>query len=73
METTAAPVSVVDALGLVALKGAWKEHPQIARVTWVVLGGRELTGLYAEAASALGAVAKVVSFDDDDRHERQRR
>jgi len=66
LDASAAQVCVIDAPGLVALKGAWKEHPQIARVTWVILGGRTLTGIYADAASALTEAAHVVLFDADD-------
>ena len=67
LDAAASPACVVDALGLVALKGAWKDHPQIARTTWLVIGEDALTGIYADAANALGQVAHVVYLRAEDR------
>ncbi|MFI5364212.1 MAG: class I adenylate-forming enzyme family protein [Candidatus Binatia bacterium] len=67
LDAAASPACVVDVLGLVALKGAWKDHPQIARTTWLVIGEDRLTGIYADAAHALGQVAHVVVLRDEDR------
>ncbi len=67
LDASAARVCVIDAPGLLALKGAWKDHPQITSVTWVVLGKAGLSGVYAGAADALRNAANVVLFDDNDR------
>lgn len=68
LDATAAPICVVDAPGLVALKGAWKDHPQIAKTTWLVIGD-QLSGIYAEAAEALQEVARVVRVADEEQHD----
>ncbi len=68
LEATGAPVCVVDAPGLVALKGAWKDYPRIARTTWLVIG-EALTGIYAEAADVLHGVAHVIRLGEEDQHD----
>jgi acyl-CoA synthetase (AMP-forming)/AMP-acid ligase II len=64
LAATNSPFCIIDAAGLVALRGAWKDHPRIARTKWVVLGGSELSGIYADAAQALRAAADVTLIDD---------
>jgi len=71
LDASAAQVCVIDAPGILALKGAWKDHPQVARVTWVVIGKAGLTGIYAAAADALRNAAKVILFEEDDRNDSQ--
>lgn len=64
LQATRAPVCIVDAQGLLALKGSWKEHPEIGKATWLIVEEGSLTGIYAEAAQALRAVARVISLDE---------
>ena len=65
LEATDAPLCIVDAAGLVALRGTWKDHPRIAQTTWALVGERVLTGIYAEAAGDLRAASDIVVLDDD--------
>jgi long-chain acyl-CoA synthetase len=65
LDATNAPICVVDAAGLVALKGAWKDHPRIAQTTWMVAAEHALSGIPAETVEALRAVAHVVTLDDE--------
>ena len=64
LEATNAPLCIVDAAGLVALRGTWKNHARIEQTTWAIVGARSLTGIYAEAARDLRTVADVVGLDD---------
>ena len=68
LDATSASTCMVDAAGLVALRGAWVEQPRIAQTKWLVIGEVPATGLYAQAADELGKVADVVVVDGyDDR------
>lgn len=67
LDATRASLCVIDAPGLVALRGAWKDHPQIAGTTWLVVGDAP-TGVYAEAAEALRKVARVVCVVEADQN-----
>jgi acyl-CoA synthetase (AMP-forming)/AMP-acid ligase II len=64
LEATGARACVIDTLGLIALKGSWKEHPQIAKTTWLLVEHHPRLGLYAEAAEALRRVAPVIPLWD---------
>src|SRR5260221_492627 len=48
LDAMSAAVCIVDAAGLVALRGAWTEQPRIAQTKWLVIGGIPATGLYAQ-------------------------
>jgi acyl-CoA synthetase (AMP-forming)/AMP-acid ligase II len=64
LAATSAPLCLVDGAGLLAVRGAWKEHPRIEQTTWAVIGDHSLTGIYAEAATELRAIADVIVLDD---------
>jgi len=67
LEATGASACIVDAAGLVALRGAWIEQPRISQTKWLVIGDVPATGLYAQAADELRKVAEVIAISDDDR------
>ena len=71
LAATNASLCIVDAAGLVALRGAWKEHPRIRQTTWVIIGGSTLTGIYAEAAKDLRSTANVIVLSDNTRADDQ--
>jgi acyl-CoA synthetase (AMP-forming)/AMP-acid ligase II len=64
LEATRARMCVVDAAGILALRGAWQQHPRLADTTWVLLPGTQLTGIYQDAAAELRATARVVELGD---------
>jgi long-chain acyl-CoA synthetase len=66
LDATSASACIVDAAGLVAVRGAWIEQPRIAQTKWLVIGGVPATGLYAQAADELRKVAEVIAVSDDD-------
>ncbi len=66
LEASKSPICVVDAVGLVALRGAQRDIPRIAETTWIVLRPEDLTGIYADAAEALRQSAKVIFLGDED-------
>lgn len=67
LDATGASACIVDAAGLVALRGAWIEHPRITHTKWLVIGDVPATGLYAQAADELRKVADVITVSDDER------
>ena len=67
LEATGASTCIVDAAGLVALRGAWIEQPRIAQTKWLLIGGVPATGLYTQAADELRKVAEVIAVADDER------
>jgi acyl-CoA synthetase (AMP-forming)/AMP-acid ligase II len=65
LHASQAPICIADAAGLLSLRGAWKEQPRIGKTKWLILGGAALTGIYADAARELGAVADLTLLSDD--------
>jgi acyl-CoA synthetase (AMP-forming)/AMP-acid ligase II len=65
LDATGSALGVVDAAGLVTLRSARRDHPQIARMTWVVLEEPALAGIYAEAAEDLRRAANVIFLCDE--------
>jgi acyl-CoA synthetase (AMP-forming)/AMP-acid ligase II len=69
LHASQAPICIADAAGLLSLRGAWKEQPRIGKTKWMILGGTALTGIYADAARELDAVADLTLLSDDVREE----
>ncbi|HEX7408171.1 MAG TPA: class I adenylate-forming enzyme family protein [Candidatus Binatia bacterium] len=66
LQATKAPVAITDAAGLVALRGACRHHPALARTTWVVLESEAPAGIHAQAMEELRAAANVIVVGDRD-------
>lgn len=65
LEATGASVVLVDAAGLMTLRGALTEAPAIARAQWWLLRGPEFSGMHEKIAAALAAVAAVEPWTAD--------
>jgi acyl-CoA synthetase (AMP-forming)/AMP-acid ligase II len=65
LAVTSSQTCVVDAAGLVALRGSWAAYPELAQPTWVLLGAEELLGLSASSANDLRRVASVLAVEKE--------
>jgi len=63
LEATGAPLCAVDGAGLLALRGAVRDHPRIAQTRWLLLDAGHLNRPAADAAAELRAVAPVLDLD----------
>jgi acyl-CoA synthetase (AMP-forming)/AMP-acid ligase II len=57
LEATQSPICVADAAGVMALRGAWKNHPRLTAVGWVIIGERPQTKIYLQTEDELRKVA----------------
>lgn len=64
LEATGSRICVVDATGVMALRGAWKDHPRLAEAEWLVIGERPQTKIYAQAEDDLRRAASAVLVDE---------
>lgn len=64
LQATGSPVAVLDATGVMALRGAWKDHPRFAATKWILLGDRPQTKIYARAEAELLEAASTIRVDD---------
>lgn len=65
LAATGAQSCIIDAAGLVALRGTWAAYPEIAQPTWLLLGAEELTGLSASSANDLRRMASVLVVEKE--------
>jgi len=63
LEATHAPLCAVDGTGLLALRGALRDHPRMARTRWLLLDAGCLARPAAETAAELRTVAPVLDLD----------
>ncbi len=63
LAATRAPLCAIDGAGLLALRGAMRDHPRIAQTRWLLLDAGHLNRPAADAAAELRAVAPVLDFD----------
>jgi acyl-CoA synthetase (AMP-forming)/AMP-acid ligase II len=62
LEAMGTRICVVDAAGILTLRGAWHEHPRLADTTWVVLPGTPPAGIYQSAVAELRATGRMVDL-----------
>jgi acyl-coenzyme A synthetase/AMP-(fatty) acid ligase len=65
LEAARAQVVLVDAAGLMTLRGGLTEAPAITRVQWWLLRGPEFGAMHEKIAARLGAVAVVEPWEAD--------
>jgi acyl-CoA synthetase (AMP-forming)/AMP-acid ligase II len=65
LEATEASVALVDAAGLMTLRGGLTEAPAVARVRWWLLHGPEFGAVHGKIAARLGEVAAVDRWQAD--------
>jgi acyl-CoA synthetase (AMP-forming)/AMP-acid ligase II len=62
---TGAPIVLVDAAGLMTLRGELPEAPAVTRVRWWLLRGPEFGAIHGKIAARLGEVAVVERWEAD--------
>jgi acyl-CoA synthetase (AMP-forming)/AMP-acid ligase II len=62
---TGAPIVLVDAAGLMTLRGELTEAPAVTRVRWWLLRGPEFGAIHGKIAARLGEVAVVERWEAD--------
>jgi acyl-CoA synthetase (AMP-forming)/AMP-acid ligase II len=65
LEATRASVALVDAAGLMTLRGGLTEAPAVTRVRWWLLRGPEFGAVHGKIAARLGEVAAVDRWQAD--------
>jgi acyl-CoA synthetase (AMP-forming)/AMP-acid ligase II len=63
LEATKASIALVDAAGLMTLRGGLTEAPAITRVQWWLLRGPEFGAIHGKIAARLGEVAVVEPWE----------
>lgn len=63
LEATGSPVAVLDATGLMALRGSWKDHPRLAQTKWFLIGEPPRTKMHARAEAELRETANMIRID----------